>query len=234
MPVEPEPTRWRLPSPSRLGRGELVTVGADLAPGTLLAAYRGGLFPMPVNGPNGTDGTDGTVGWWSPDPRGVIPLDGLRVSRSLRRSLRRYSVRVDTAFEEVVAACARRSRPEAWITPDIGAAYGRLHRLGWAHSVEAWTPQGHLAGGLYGVAIGGLFAGESMFSVATDASKVALVRLVELLAADGASGRLLDVQWCTEHLASLGCVSVARRRYLRALQRALALPLPPAFDDRAR
>lgn len=198
-------------------------MGADLAPGTLLAAYRRGLFPMPV------DDVDGPLGWWSPDPRGVIPLDGLRISRSLRRSMRRYSVRVDTAFDDVVTACALPSRSGAWITPEIRAAYGLLHELGWAHSVEAWTPEGQLAGGLYGVGIGGLFAGESMFSAGKDASKVALVRLVELLTGDDLPGRLLDVQWCTEHLASLGCVPIARRRYLRVLQRALLLPPPPAF-----
>lgn len=203
----------------------MVGFGADLAPGTLLAAYRGGLFPMPF------DGTGGPLAWWSPNPRGILPLDSLRVSRSLRRSRRRYSVRVDTAFDEVVATCAVAGRPGAWITSDIRAAYGRLHELGWAHSVEAWTAEGRLAGGLYGVAVGGLFAGESMFSLATDASKVALVGLVERLVGDAVPGRLLDVQWCTQHLASLGCVQISRRRYLAALQRALLLPLPAPFDD---
>ena len=225
MPVEPAPNRWVLPNPGRPLLGEVVGIGADLEPGTLLAAYRRGLFPMRL------DGTSGPLGWWSPDPRGVLPLDGLQVSRSLRRSLRRYEVRVDTAFDAVVAACADPGRPGAWISQDISAAYRELHRLGWAHSVEAWAPDGDLVGGLYGVAIGGLFAGESMFSAAGDASKVALVRLVELLRADGSPGRLLDVQWCTEHLAGLGCVPVPRRRYLQALARALTLPLPPAFDD---
>jgi leucyl/phenylalanyl-tRNA---protein transferase len=228
VPVEPESNRWVLPSPKRPLLGDVVGIGADLEPGTLLAAYRVGMFPMRL------DGHSGPLGWWSPDPRGVLPLDRLVVSRSLRRSLRRYDVRVDSAFDEVVAGCADPHRSGGWITADIQAAYGALHRLGWAHSVEAWTPDGRLAGGLYGVAIGGLFAGESMFSRRPDASKVALVRLVELLRADGCPGRLLDVQWCTPHLASLGCVEVPRRRYLRELARALTLPLPPALDDGRR
>ena len=199
-------------------------MGADLEPGTILAAYRSGLFPMPVNG--------GMLAWWSPEPRGVLPLDDLRVSRSLRRSCARFEVRVDTAFPQVVAACADRSRPGHWISDDIAAAYVRLHRLGWAHSVEAWSREdGQLAGGLYGIAVAGLFAGESMFHRRTDASKVALVALVDLLggAAGAAEGRLLDVQWRTDHLASLGVVEVDRPTYRRRLARAMALPLPPAF-----
>jgi leucyl/phenylalanyl-tRNA--protein transferase len=203
-------------------------VGADLAPGTLLAAYRSGLFPMQL------DGTTGPLGWWSPDPRGVIPLDGLRVSRSLRQSARRYTVHVDTDFDGVVAGCADPSRDGAWISGQVRAAYGELHRLGWAHSVEVRSPEGELVGGLYGVAVGGLFAGESMFHRSRDASKVALLHLVELLGEDAVAGRLLDVQWCTPHLASLGCVELSRRRYLRLLRAALMLPLPPAFDDGRR
>jgi leucyl/phenylalanyl-tRNA--protein transferase len=201
-----------------------VGVGADLEPGTILAAYRSGLFPMPVD--------DGMLAWWSPEPRGVLPLDGLRISRSLRRSCSRFEVRVDTAFAQVVAACADRSRAGHWITDEIAAAYVRLHRLGWAHSVEAWSyDDGQLAGGLYGIATGGLFAGESMFHRRTDASKVALVALVDILggAAGAAEGRLLDVQWRTDHLASLGVVEVDRPTYRRRLARALALPLPAAF-----
>jgi leucyl/phenylalanyl-tRNA--protein transferase len=175
------------------------------------------------------DGLEGPLAWWSPDPRGVLPIDGLHVSRSLRRSIRRYTVTVDVAFGAVVDGCAAPTRDGGWIGADIAAAYTALHRLGWAHSVETWDAEGQLVGGLYGVALGGLFAGESMFSTATDASKVALVHLVDLLAADGEPYRLLDVQWCTEHLRTLGCVAVRRRQYLRRLQRALALPLPPAF-----
>jgi leucyl/phenylalanyl-tRNA--protein transferase len=173
---------------------------------------------MPVDG--------GHLAWWSPDPRGIIPLDGLRVSASLAKSRRRFEIRIDTAFRAVAEACAEPGRPGAWITPPILDAYAELHRLGWAHSVEAWR-NGELAGGLYGVAIGGLFAGESMFHRDTDASKVALVSLVEALGKG--SGRLLDVQWLTPHLASLGAVAISRIDYLARLQEALALPLPAAF-----
>ena len=175
---------------------------------------------------------DGMLAWWSPEPRGVLPLDGLRVSRSLRKSCARFEVRVDTAFSQVVAACAEPNRVGRWITDEIAEAYVRLHRLGWAHSVEAWSLEDcQLAGGLYGIAVAGLFAGESMFHRRTDASKVALVTLVDLLggAAGAAEGRLLDVQWRTDHLASLGVVEVDRATYRSRLHRAMALPLPPAF-----
>ncbi|MCU1351098.1 MAG: leucyl/phenylalanyl-tRNA--protein transferase [Acidimicrobiales bacterium] len=198
-------------------------MGADLEPGTLLQAYRNGIFPMPV-----AEGGQELLAWWSPDPRAVLPLDELRVSRSLRRSLARYEVRFDTAFDAVVAACADPHRPGRWITPAIAEAYGRLHRMGWAHSAEAWTADGHLVGGLYGVAIGGLFAGESMFHRERDASKVALVGLVDRLRRGGAI--LLDVQWTTEHLVSLGAVDVSRTQYLDLLATAVHLPRPPAFD----
>lgn len=185
-----------------------------LDPRYLLGAYRVGYFPMPV---------DGAIGWFSPDPRGIIPLDGVRVTRSLRRSARRYDVTVDTAFGRVIRACADPARPHGWIDDEIIAAYERLHDLGYAHSVEAWSPEtGELAGGLYGVALGGLFAGESMFSVARDASKVALVALVDRLRDGG--GVLLDVQWLTDHLASLGAVEVARDRYLELLATAVERP----------
>jgi leucyl/phenylalanyl-tRNA--protein transferase len=220
-PVEPPETGWQFGVPTE-DDGDVIAVGADLEPGTILAAYRAGLFPMPVD--------RRTLGWWSPDPRGVLPLDGLQVSRSLRKSCRHYDIRVDTAFESVIDACADPDREGRWITPEIRAAYVGLHRLGWAHSVEAWL-EGELAGGLYGLAIGGLFAGESMFHRRTDASKAALVALVELLrAGDGEGRRLLDVQWRTEHLASLGVVEVDRSEYLgRLLPEALAEPLPAAF-----
>ncbi|UAL30068.1 leucyl/phenylalanyl-tRNA--protein transferase [Nocardioides rotundus] len=218
MPVEPEPTGWVFPEELD-PHDDLVAVGADLEPGTLLGAYRRGLFPMP-----GPDAGDPPY-WFSPLRRGILPLDGLRVSRSLRRSLKHFEIRVDTAFDEVVAACADPQRPLGWIDGPVREAYGRLHRLGWAHSVEAWA-DGELAGGLYGVAVGGLFAGESMFHRRTDASKAALVGLVERLRDEHAEDRLLDVQWSTPHLASLGVVEVDRDDYLRRLQAALALPEP--------
>lgn len=202
---------------------DFVGVGGDLSPDTLLGAYRMGLFPMPVGA-----GQQSALGWWSPDPRGILPLDGLRVPRSLRRSSRRYDVTVDHAFEQVVAGCADPSREGSWISAEIAEAYTELHRLGHAHSVETWL-EGALVGGLYGVAIGGLFAGESMFSRARDASKVALVHLVGLLSDVHAGRRLLDTQWQTPHLATLGVVEIDREEYLRRLEVAVALPLPDAF-----
>jgi leucyl/phenylalanyl-tRNA--protein transferase len=221
-PVEPPASRYGFAHVDTAPEGEdLLAVGADLEPGTLLAAYRAGLFPMPVS-------RRGPVGWWSPDPRGVLPLSGLRVTRSLRAATRRYTIRVDTAYDEVVAGCADRRRPGGWIRPDVVAAYRRLHDLGWVHSVEAWSRgadgRDRLVGGLYGVAVGGLFAGESMFHRDRDASKVALVALVERLL-DSGGDRLLDVQWATPHLVSLGAVEVTRPAYLAHL--AEALPLPP-------
>lgn len=217
VPVEPPPSPWHFPPADAADDDGVVGLGADLEPGTLLAAYRAGLFPMPLGG-------RGPVAWWSPDPRGVLPLDGLRVTRSLRRSCARYRVAVDTAFAAVMDGCRDPRRPGGWITPAVRSAYLRLHQLGWAHSVEAWDEDGELVGGLYGVAIGGLFTGESMFHRRTDASKVALVGLVERLRGGGAA--LLDVQWLTPHLASLGAVEIPRRTYLQLLDEALARPLP--------
>ncbi|GAA0630088.1 leucyl/phenylalanyl-tRNA--protein transferase [Sporichthya brevicatena] len=229
MPVEPEPTPWAFPPVEVADPLGLVGVGADLEPGTLLAAYRSGIFPMP-------EGRRGPMGWWSPDPRGVLPVDGVHVSRSLRRTRRRFTVTVNTAFDEVVAACADPRRPHGWITPALRGAYRRMHELGWAHSIEVRTADGALAGGLFGLAIGGLFAGESMFHRVTDASKAAVAAVGEMLAAgEGpAAERLFDVQWTTDHLRTLGAVDVPRPEYLRRLERALELPLPPAFDDGVR
>ncbi|MBZ5739327.1 leucyl/phenylalanyl-tRNA--protein transferase [Nocardioides mangrovi] len=226
MPAEPPPTRWSFGDPARYDPDDdLVAAGADLEPGTLLAAYRHGLFPMP----SGARGEP--MFWFCPVLRGVLPLDGLAVSRSLRRSARDFEVRVDTAFADVVDACADPRRPQGWIDGDIRAAYLRLHELGWAHSVEAWR-DGRLAGGLYGVAIGGLFAGESMFHRERDASKVALLGLVEGLRDEHAARRLLDVQWATPHLASLGVVEIERSAYLARLQRALEVPEAGIFSGR--
>jgi leucyl/phenylalanyl-tRNA--protein transferase len=219
-PVEPPPSVWRFGDPRDADPDEdLVGIGADLTPGTLLAAYRSGIFPMPDGG------VRPPMCWFSPVQRGVIPVEGLVVSRSLRRAVRASEIRVDTAFEDVVRACADPRRPQGWITRDIEEAYGELHRLGWAHSVEVWR-EDVLVGGLYGVAIGGLFAGESMFHRERDASKVALVGLAEILRDEHASDRLLDVQWVTPHLASLGAVEISRDEYLDRLSVALALPPP--------
>ena len=227
VPIDPPPSPWMFPDLTRVQGAnddesdDLVAMGADLEPGTLLAAYRRGLFPMPDQGAD-------QMLWWSPVQRGVLPLDGLRVSRSLRQATRRMEIRVDTAFDEVIAACGDPGREMGWIDGQIVDAYSNLHALGWAHSVETWQ-DGELVGGLYGVAIGGLFAGESMFHRVRDASKVALVGLVDLLRDEHVARRLLDVQWQTPHLASLGVVTVPRPTYLRLLRDALEVPLPQAF-----
>jgi len=225
VPVEPPQTPWAFP-PADSGEGDLVAIGADLDPGTVLAAYRRGLFPMALDGT--TQHRSAETAWWSPELRGVLPLSGLRVSRSLRKSARRFETRVDSAFAEVVAGCADPRRSGGWIDEAIVTSYSELHRLGWAHSVEAWRDD-ELVGGLYGVAIGGLFAGESMFTRVRDASKVALMGLVDLLGDEYADRRLLDTQWQTAHLATLGVVQVPRKEYLERLERALELPLPDCW-----
>jgi leucyl/phenylalanyl-tRNA--protein transferase len=190
--------------------GEVVAVGGDLEASTIVDAYRRGLFPMRI---------DGMLAWWSPDPRGVIPLDGFHVSRSLRPALARFEIRVDTSFEAVMRACADPRRPHGWIDETFVYAYTRLHELGWAHSVEVWRGD-ELTGGLYGLRMGGLFAGESMFHRVTDASKVACWATVELLRLDGA--QLFDVQWTTPHLRTLGAVDLPRTEYLHRLTAAVA------------
>lgn len=185
-------------------------------------AYAHGAFPMPT-------GDVEPMLWWSPMRRGVLRVADAHVSRSLRRSLNRFGVTVDESFDEVIAACADPDRPGAWIDADIIDAYTRLHRLGWAHSIEVRDRDGSLAGGLYGVAIGGLFAGESMFHHVRDASKVALIALARILDDEYADERLIDVQWRTPHLASLGVTEISRAAYLGALPEACAVPLPRAF-----
>jgi leucyl/phenylalanyl-tRNA---protein transferase len=212
-PIEPPPTRWTMPTEGPIDDSDIVAIGADLEPGTLLAGYRAGMFPMPFDRRR--------IAWFSPDPRGVLPLDGLRVTRSLRRSVRRYDVRMNTRFRDVMEACGDPSRDGAWINRDFVDAYCRLHELGWAHSIEIYRPDtDDLVGGLYGVHIRKLFAGESMFHTATDASKVALVHLVEWLREVGVT--LLDVQWLTPHLATLGVIEIPRDEYLRQLREAVS------------
>jgi leucyl/phenylalanyl-tRNA---protein transferase len=216
-PQPAAPNRWAFPPPSDWPDEDIIVLGGDLEPGTVLAAYRKGIFPMIVETPAPL------LAWWSPNPRGIMPLDTLRVTRSLRQSAKRYDVRVDTCFADVIRECANPSRESGWITPDFIRAYTALHQLGWAHSVEVFDRGGKLAGGLYGVRIDGLFAGESMFYAQRDASKVALMALVELMRDEGMS--LLDVQWCTEHLASLGAIEIPRERYLALLAGALGHPV---------
>ncbi len=159
------------------------------------------------------------LGWWSPNPRGILPLDGLRVTRSMRQSAKRFEVAVDTCFTRVIRGCGDPSREDGWISDEIIEAYTRLHELGWAHSVEVFDRSGALAGGLYGLRIDRFFSGESMFHVERDASKVALMALVDLMRSTGLT--LLDVQWCSEHLASLGAIAISRGAYLARLGHAV-------------
>ncbi len=220
-PREPPPSPYILPDPLEIEPGhDIVALGADLAPGTLLAAYRAGLFPMPIDPRRRRS----KLAWYSPDPRGIIPLDGLVVSKSLRASCRKYDTRIDTDFRGVMERCADPGREGRWITTEFIDAYVRLAELGWAHSVETYLDD-ELVGGLYGISVNRFFAGESMFHTATDASKVALVHLVDALNASGAE--LLDTQWLTPHLASLGGIEVERPHYLELLARAIT-PDPPA------
>jgi leucyl/phenylalanyl-tRNA--protein transferase len=219
--TKPIVSKWIFPDPLK-AEEDIVAVGADLEPETLLSAYRQGIFPMPLS-----DYDD--MSWWSPAMRGILPLDGLRVTRSMRQSARRFTVTVDAAYDAVVAGCADPSRPGGWIDERIEKAYRCLFDQGQVHSVEVWH-HGELAGGLYGVSIGGLFAGESMFHRVRDASKVALMALVDIMR-DGGSDRLIDVQWSTDHLVSLGVVEVPRAEYLVRLRRAIARR-PPIFAVR--
>lgn len=198
---------------------EVVGVGGTLDPASVLTAYRLGIFPMGLG-----EGGSPPMGWWCPTWRGVLVPGRVHISRSLRRSMRRFTVTVDRAFPEVVAACADPGREGYWITDDVAIAYLELHALGWAHSIEVRDEAGTLVGGLYGLAIGGLFAGESMFHRATDASKTALVHLDRLVRADNDPRRIIDVQWRTPHLGSMGIEEVHRREYRARLAAALQAP----------
>ena len=202
-----------MPTNGPIDDSDIVALGADLEPGTLLAAYRQGLFPMPYDRRR--------LAWFSPARRGIIPLDDFHVSHSLRRSMKRFEVRMDTRFRAVMQACADPSRKGGWINRDFVDAYTRLHELGWANSVEVYDGSGALVGGVYGVRIERFFAGESMFHRATDASKVALAHLVGWLQEIGAE--LFDVQWTTPHLESLGAIDISRDEYLRRLASAVAV-----------
>jgi len=200
----------------------LLAAGGDLSPQRLLAAYRQGIFPWYSVGQ--------PILWWSPDPRMVLFPDELRISRSLARRLKKsdYEVRFDTAFHDVMLACAETRRPQqdsTWITADIIAAYCKLHELGYAHSAETWI-DGQLAGGIYGVAIGRMFYGESMFHHVTDASKIAFVHLLLRLQKQGFG--MMDCQMKTAHLASLGAREITRAEFSQRLAKLTA----QTFDER--
>lgn len=205
---------WEFPPPTKWPRSDVVGRGADLEPETLIHAYRHGIFPM-VSSEEFDDQQSSELVWWSPQNRAVLKLDQLVVSRSMRRSAQKFEVRIDTCFEMVMRGCAAPNRENGWITVEFIAAYVQLHKLGYAHSFEVFDENGLLAGGLYGVRVGRFFAGESMFHLLRDASKVALMALVALMKKSEMT--LLDVQWLTPHLESLGAVAITREQYLREL-----------------
>ncbi len=232
-PIEPPPSRWEFPSTENLD-SDFVGVGGDLHPGTLLEAYRRGIFAMPVSlgkkaaeqppakTPSPKSHPQLTLGWWSPNPRGVLVPKDIHLSRSLKRSRRRFKVTVDLEFEAVVAGCRAAHSKGVWLTPEMQQAYKSLFDLGWAHSIEVWEPQGQLVGGLFGIAIGQLFTGESMFSAATDASKTAMAALAESMSDQ--PGSLIDVQWQTRHLKSLGVTEISRADYEARIAELVKLP----------
>lgn len=213
-PVPLPPPVWDFSS-ARWPEDDCVAGGADLEPSTLVEAYRNGLFPMP---------DDDLLLWWCPLERGVLEPGALKISRSLRASLRRFTVTVDEDFAGVLEGCADPRRPGAWIDDAMARAYQRLHELGWAHSIEVRDDAGRLVGGLYGVAIGRLFAGESMFHRSRDASKVALVALVDLLESQAGTDYLIDTQWQTPHLATLGVSTLSRDDYVHRIGPLTAAP----------
>lgn len=213
------------PNPAGAGADGLLAFGGDLAPGRLLRAYSQGIFPW--------YGPGDPILWWSPDPRCVLAPEALHVPRSLARTLRRrtYAVTIDRAFARVIRACARTPRPDAqgtWLMPEMIEAYVRLHALGAAHSAEAWATDGSLAGGVYGVALGRMFFGESMFHTAPDASKAAFVHLARLLARWGYG--LIDCQQTTRHMLRFGATEMPRARFLAHLTHLrTARPAPDAW-----
>ena len=211
-PIEPPAAGARFPEPKP---GEdVVAVSRTMTPGLVLEGYRHGIFPWPVR--------QGLVPWASPDPRAIFPLDPRPWPRTVRRAFRPdLRVSFDEAFEQVMRDCGELREEGTWITPDIVRSYLELHRLGWAHSVEVWKGE-LLAGGLYGVAVGSLFAGESMFHRVTGASKVAFASIADRLRARGF--QLFDVQVLTEHLALLGCVEVPRATYRKEADAAVRRP----------
>lgn len=215
MSPEPlPPTPWAF-EPAEWPDDDCIAFGADLEPSTVVEAYRRGAFPMPDRG---------RMLWWSPMERGVLGPGDLHVSRSLRRSLRAFTITVDTDFEAVIDACADPGRTGWWIDGSIRSAYVRLHELGYAHSIETRDDEGRLVGGLYGLGIGALFAGESMFHHRTDASKAALVGLVQIMSQ--LPDWLVDTQWQTPHLATLGVRTISRASYVGTIEGLVDRPGP--------
>jgi len=218
MPVFALPDKHIFPPPHLASPEGLLAVGGDLSPGRLLAAYRQGIFPWYAEGD--------PILWWSPDPRMVLYPNEFNPSRSLKRTIRRqiYQVSFDTAFDQVIHNCGRlrtENGEGTWITPEMAAAYIQLHTLGYAHSVEAWH-DGQLVGGLYGIAMGRIFFGESMFSTMSDASKVCLYHLITYLLEN--QFHLIDCQVPTDHLARMGARNISRKIFMAQLKNALGYP----------
>ena len=201
---------------------KLTHFGSNWNPETLLSAYRAGLFPMPYE----IDGEESAIGWWSPQSRAIFYPSEIRVSKSLKSAMKKFNVTVNQDFDAVIRACGDPARPSGWINDDVISAFTVLHQNGVAHSIEVWDPDGALAGGLYGVELGGVFAGESMFHSATDASKVALVHLGQIM--NDGLGRIIDTQWMTSHLESMGAKPIERAEYCRILPS--LLEIPPIFS----
>ena len=207
---------FNFPNPSLADPEGLLAVGGNLEPETLLSAYQQGIFPW--------FDEDTPILWWSPDPRAILEFDNLYISKRLARTIRtnKFQVTFNQDFDAVVKGCTYRPEEGTWITPEVAKAYGEFHRRGHAHSVEVWQ-QGVLVGGLYGVAIGGLFAGESMFSTVSDASKVALAALVSRLKEKGY--QLFDLQIINEHTSTMGATEIPRDDYLARVKLAIQLKI---------
>jgi leucyl/phenylalanyl-tRNA--protein transferase len=200
---------------------KLTFFGSSWNSDVLLAAYRAGMFPMPYE----ISGRDQAIGWWSPQERAIFRPRDVVVSTSLSRAIRQFTVTMDLRFESVIQACGDPARPSGWINQEVIDSFCGLHDQGIAHSVEVWNLAGQLVGGLYGLDLGGVFAAESMFHLESNASKVALAYLGQRL--DDGSGRIIDTQWQSNHLASMGATTMSRARYCALLPELLLLP--PAF-----
>ncbi len=221
MPTPLDASVWDFPSPEQMPKDDLVTLGADLKPETLIDSYKHGIFPMHLQIENKRE-----IGWWSPQQRGILPLDKINISSSLKKSMKKYFVTFDQDFDAVIEGCGDDKRPKGWINKDIKIAYKKLFDLGYVHSVEVWNKKDELVGGLYGVEVNGLFAGESMFHKETDASKTAMVYLVNQLKEAGGE-RIFDVQWQTPHLKSMGVIKISGAKYISLLPE--VMNTTPAF-----
>jgi leucyl/phenylalanyl-tRNA--protein transferase len=221
MPTPLEASVWDFPTLEQMPQDDLVILGADLKPETVIDSYTHGIFPMHIDVSNKQQ-----IGWWSPQQRGILPLNKINISKSLQKSMKKFQVSFDQAFDQVIDGCGDDKRPQGWINKEIKIAYKKLFELGYVHSVEVWNKKDELVGGLYGVEVKGLFAGESMFHKETDASKTAMVYLVNKLNEAGGE-RIFDVQWQTPHLKSMGVIEIPRKKYLSLLPE--VMKTKPAF-----